>query len=106
MEKRFEVGKVYASRSACDHEAIFKFTILARTAKTVTVTVFGNTVKRGISVYNGVEQFKPHGSYSMAVIISADRTFDAKPEPTYNPPAAYNSSEPVRWWTVRENAKG
>jgi hypothetical protein len=51
---------------------VFSFTILARTAKSVTVDVHGKTVRRGISVYEGVEQFKPFGSYSMCAIISAD----------------------------------
>ena len=29
---QFQVGKTYATRSACDHDCIFSFTILARTA--------------------------------------------------------------------------
>jgi len=70
---RFEIGKTYAQPSICDYECIFSFTILARTAKSVTVNVHGKTVRRGLSIWNGVEQFKPFGSYSMCTIIGADR---------------------------------
>lgn len=68
----FQVGHTYSTRSICDYDTVFSFTILSRTAKTVTVNVNGKVVRRGISVWNGIEQFKPHGSYSMCAIISAD----------------------------------
>ena len=71
--RQFEVGQTYATRSICDYDCIYSFTIAARTAKTVTTTVHGKTVKRGLAVRDGVEQFKPHGSYSMAAIITADK---------------------------------
>lgn len=70
---KFEVGQSYATRSACDHDCIFSFVIKARTAKTVTVDVHGCEVRRGLSAYDGVEQFKPFGTYSMAAVISADQ---------------------------------
>lgn len=73
MMKQFQVGHTYATRSICDHDCIFSFTILGRTAKTVTVTVHGKTVRRGLQVWEGVEQFKPFGTYSMCAIISADK---------------------------------
>ena len=73
MTTQFAVGKTYATRSACDHECIFAFTILARTAKTVTVKVHDKVVRRGLSIWDGVETFKPFGTYSMCAIISADR---------------------------------
>ncbi len=72
MTITFNVGQTYSDRSICDHNCIFSFTILARTAKTVTVEVSGQTVKRGLSVYEGVEQFKPFGSYSMCSIVNAN----------------------------------
>ncbi len=73
MTQQFQVGKTYATRSICDSDTWFKFTILARTAKTVTVPVHnGKTAKRGIYIYEGVEQFKPYGSYSMCPIVGAD----------------------------------
>ena len=69
---QFEIGRTYSTRSICDHNCIFSFTILSRTAKTVTVEVHGKTVRRGLSLYSGVETFKPFGSYSMAASIHAD----------------------------------
>jgi hypothetical protein len=71
--KTFEIGKTYAVRSICDYDCIYSFKILSRTAKQITVEVHGEIVKRGISVWEDVEQFKPFGSYSMAAIISADK---------------------------------
>ena len=70
--KTFEVGKTYATASLCNHECIYSFTILARTAKQVTVEVNDKIVRRGVYVYEDVEQFKPFGNYSMAAIIGAD----------------------------------
>jgi hypothetical protein len=70
---RFKVGKTYSTRSAADHDTIFSFKITARTDKQIQTIVHGKTVRRGLSIWNGVEQFKPFGSYSMAAIISADR---------------------------------
>ena len=78
MTAQFEVGKTYATRSLCDYDTIFRFQILARTQKTVTVNVNGKTARRGIYVYDDVERLKPFGSYSMAAIISADREETAK----------------------------
>lgn len=69
---KFEVGKTYATRSICDHECIFSFTILGRTAKTITTTVHDKIVRRGLTTWNGVEQFKPFGTYSMCAVIGAD----------------------------------
>ena len=73
MPKQFEVGKTYWDRSICDYDCIFKFTILARTAKQVTVSVHNKVVKRGLTVFDDVEQFKPFGNYSMCAIVRADR---------------------------------
>ena len=73
MTTQFQVGQTYATRSICDHECIFSFTVISRTAKTVTITVHGKPARRGISIWNGVEQFSPFGTYSMSPIISADK---------------------------------
>ena len=73
MTKQFQIGATYFDRSACDYDCVFTFTILARTAKTVTFEHHGETKRRGLNVYNGVEQFKPFGTYSMCTIVSADK---------------------------------
>jgi hypothetical protein len=72
MTAQFPVGRTYSTRSICDHECIHSFTIMARTPKSVTVKVSGNVVRRGLSLWQGIEQFKPFGSYSMCAIIQAD----------------------------------
>ena len=64
----FQPNKTYATRSICDHEMWFRVTVLRRTAKTITTD---RGVHR-ISLYNGVEQVKPWGSYSMCPVIGAD----------------------------------
>ena len=73
---KFQIGQTYYDRSACDHECIFTFTIISRTAKTVTFDYRGETKKRGLNVYDGIEQFKPFGTYSMCAIVSADRRWE------------------------------
>lgn len=70
---RFTVGQKVSTRSACDHECVWEFEILARSAKFVTVMVDGERVRRGIRVWRGVESFMPFGSYSMAPVVRADR---------------------------------
>ncbi len=72
---QFQVGMSYATRSICDHDCIFSFTIHARTAKTVTVDVHARRVRRGLSTnWNGTaEAFSPFGKYSMSAVISADK---------------------------------
>lgn len=69
---KFELNQTYSCRSICDYDCIFSFTILNRTAKTVTIEVHGEQVRRGIQIHNDCEQFKPFGTYSMCAIISAD----------------------------------
>lgn len=70
--QKFEVGKSYATRSICDYDCVFSFTILARTAKQVTINLRGKIVRRGLTTYgDGVESFKPFGNYSMCAVIQA-----------------------------------
>ncbi len=73
MTLQFQVGKEYATRSTADYDTIFSFVILARTPKSVTVNVHGKLVRRGLFLFDGVEQFKPYGTYSMCPIVSAER---------------------------------
>ncbi len=69
---QFKVGQTYSERSLCDYECIFSFTILARTAKTVTIKAHNDIVRRKVGTdEHGVEHFLPFGSYSMCTNISA-----------------------------------
>lgn len=73
MAKQFEIGRTYSTRSICDYDTIFSFEILGRTAKTVTTKVSGKTVRRGVFLWDEVEQFRPYGTYSMCPIVSAEK---------------------------------
>jgi hypothetical protein len=68
MTHQFQVGATYQTRSIGDHNCIISCTIAARTNSTVTLT---NGKKFRVSEYNGAEQFRPWGSYSMAPIMDA-----------------------------------
>jgi hypothetical protein len=74
---RFTVGRSYAERFLNDFDSIAEFPILARTAKSITTMVHGRRVQRRIYIEDGVEHFKPFGSYSMAMSVGADRPTDA-----------------------------
>lgn len=69
----FVVGRTYYDRSICDHDCIFSFTIVKRTAKTITFKAHGKMTTRGVKMVDGVEQCKPFGTYSMCSIIRADK---------------------------------
>lgn len=72
MTIQFKVGEKYAQRFMCDYDSIAYFTIKARTAKTVTIDVHGKEKRRGLSIgSDGIERFKPFGSYSMAMVVHA-----------------------------------
>ena len=76
---KFEVGKVYETRSICDNDCRFRFQVVSRTAATVTVKDLadGKIIKRGISkslsAFFGCEAFKPYGTYSMSPTITAEK---------------------------------
>lgn len=65
----FQAGKTYTTRSICDHNCIIRVAVVSRTAKTIK-TADGKTLR--VSEYEGVEQVKPWGSYSMAPIVGAN----------------------------------
>ena len=68
---KFEAGGTYRTNSICDSNCWYEIKVLSRTAKTVTISEHGRQKTCRLSVYEGVEQFKPHGSYSMCAIIRA-----------------------------------
>lgn len=73
--KKFEVGKIYSMRSPCDHECVWTYTVINRTAQTVTITD-GKDVKKcrvikKLSEYRGSETIFPLGQYSMAPMLTA-----------------------------------
>ena len=72
--RQFEIGKTYSMRSICDHECIWSYTVVARTAKTVTLTDGKKTQKcriSKVSEFHGAETVHPLGQYSMAPSLIA-----------------------------------
>lgn len=73
--RKFEVGKQYKMKSICDSNCIWSYTVLSRTAKTITITDGDKTLKLRInqktSEYRNAESVYPLGQYSMCPILSA-----------------------------------
>lgn len=74
--KTFEIGNTYSMRSACDHNCVWTYEVVARTAQMVTLTDGKETIKcrinKKISEWNKAETVFPLGRYSMAPVLSAD----------------------------------
>ena len=79
MTATFQPGLTYWTRSIGDSECIFRITVAKRTAKFLTTT---DGRRLGISEYDGREQVKPNGTYSMCAIISADKVLETPIQPT------------------------
>ena len=74
MTIKFETGKTYTVRSIGDSECIYRFKILKRTEKSVWIEEHGEkTVRRTVTVRDGVEAIKPYGTYSMSPTLMADK---------------------------------
>lgn len=74
----FEIGKVYECRSICDYDCVWSYTVVARTASTITIKNNGTgEIQKnrilGFSKEFGVETVYPLGRYSMCPSLSADR---------------------------------
>lgn len=72
----FQAGATYGFRFINDSSTVHEITIIRRTTKSVWIADPHDataTVRRGIRVHNGVERIDPHGRYSMAPVLSADR---------------------------------
>lgn len=70
----FEIGKTYQTRSVCDYDCKISVTVASRTAKFIT-DIKGK--RFGVTVWDGVEQVRPWGRYSMAPIVGADQAIAA-----------------------------
>lgn len=72
---KFEIGKTYSMRSACDHNCIWSYKVLSRTTSTITITD-GKEIKKcrinkQYSEYRNAETVFPLGRYSMCPMLSA-----------------------------------
>ncbi len=74
MTTTFELGKTYETRSICDHECKIRVVVASRTAKFITDM---DGKRYGVTVWDGIEQVRPWGRYSMAPIIGADQQIAA-----------------------------
>jgi hypothetical protein len=71
---RFEIGQELAVRSLGDWDCVFRFTVIGRTEKFVTLRYFSDTLRVKIREWSdGVEYCYPLGTYSMAPMLKADR---------------------------------
>ena len=70
---QFKVGNTYTTRSACDYDCIFSFTVVSRTDKSITITgdCLSGPTRRKVRVYSDSESVMPLGSFSMAPVITA-----------------------------------
>lgn len=73
--RKFEVGKEYKMKSICNQDCIWSYTVISRTAQTITVTDGKKTLKlrviKKLSEYRGAESVYPLGQYSMCPVLSA-----------------------------------
>lgn len=71
---KFTVGEEVAARSLCDWDCIFRFTVVSRTAKFVTLNYYGEPKRVTIRIRDGREYCYPLGTHSMAVSVHAGIT--------------------------------
>lgn len=78
---QFEVGQTYSCRSICDHNCIWSFTVIKRTARFITIQDKSGKISRvGVRTWGNAEQAFPLGQYSMAPSIYADDTRSFLPD--------------------------
>ena len=70
---KFQSGKTYVTRSIGDHDCIVSIVVMSRTDKTIQAATDRGVKTLRIREFEGVEEVKPWGNYSMAPIVSADR---------------------------------
>lgn len=78
MTATFQVGQTLTARSAGDHNCIWRFEVIKRTAKFVTLLRDnghdGETLRVGIKTDDLGEWALPFGTYSMAPVVRPEVT--------------------------------
>lgn len=74
--KQFIVGNTYEMRSICDHECVWKYKVIKRTEKTITVLSDDGKTKtlricKDVSEWMNAETVYPLGKYSMSPSLTA-----------------------------------
>lgn len=77
---KFEVGNIYACRSICNYDRVWYFRVVSRTKSTITILKDGEKnpvvkrINKQVSETLDAESVYPLGNYSMAPILSADKS--------------------------------
>ena len=76
---QFQKGRKYYARSVCNFDCIWVFTVIDRTACTVTLKDEDGRIKKcridkTSAIHFVAESVKPLGNYSMAPILTANKT--------------------------------
>lgn len=77
---KFEVGNIYACRSICNYDCVWYFRVVSRTKSTITILKDGEKnpavkrINKQVSETLDAESVYPLGNYSMAPILSADKS--------------------------------
>lgn len=71
--KRFEIGKTYETRSICDHECVYKMTVISRTDKSVQYQNYDGEIKRNKVHIDADGEFIITEKWSMAPVFRASR---------------------------------
>ncbi len=73
--KRFETGKEYYARSACQHDCIWTFKIISRTEKRMKIEDEHGAVKTiGITAEAPRQEIAfPLGKYSLCPVLTAEK---------------------------------
>ena len=70
----FRVGGTYSATSVCNHNRVWTFEVISRTAKFITIRESdGETFRVGVRSHDGEEWASPFGTYSMSPVIRAGR---------------------------------
>lgn len=88
--KKFEIGKEYFDRSACNHDCIFTIKIIKRTEKTVTFERNGKTRRAKLFFDERGEYIIPE-RYSMAPVFRAENEVQPEEEPSVEEAADVNT---------------
>ena len=68
---KFQIGQELSTRSLCDYDCVFRFKVVKRSEKFVTLSYYNELKRVGIKVRDGDEYCYPLGSYSMAPSVNA-----------------------------------
>lgn len=72
----FVPGQKLATRSMANYDCVFRFTVISRTAKFVTLDDGYDTYRVKIKIWDNAEVCMPYGMYSMAPVLVAGKNIE------------------------------